>query len=329
MEKIISVVTGGTGFVGSHMVDLLLAKGHEVRCVVRKSSNLKWLENKNVKIFNFGLSDREGLKEIIKDADFIYHIAGVVKSKSKDGYFKGNVEPTRNILDACLQVNPNIKRILIVSSMTACGPTKIDKPVNENTPENPITTYGESKFMQEQLAKSYMDKLPITIVRPPAVYGPRDTEIYLVFKTYKQGLMTLVGFNKKELSLVHVSDLVNGIYLASTNENSKGKTYFISSDEITDWTEVSKILEDVFKKKAIKINIPHPVVYLIAAIAQFFSIFSKKPATFNLEKARDFVQEAWTCDISKAVKELNFHPEMSTEEGIRQTIDWYKSEKWL
>jgi len=329
MGKNISVVTGATGFVGSHMVDLLLAKGHEVRCVVRKSSNLKWLENKNVKIFNFGLSDKEGLKEIIKDADFIYHIAGVVKSKSKDGYFKGNVEPTRNVLDACLQVNPNIKRILIVSSMTACGPTKIGKPVNENTPENPITTYGESKFMQEQLAKSYMDKLPITIVRPPAVYGPRDTEIYLVFKTYKQGLMTLVGFNKKELSLVHVSDLVNGIYLASINENSKGKTYFISSDEITNWTEVSKILEDVFKKKAIKINIPHPVVYLIAAIAQFFSIFSKKPATFNLEKARDFVQEAWTCDISKAVKELNFHPAMSTEEGIRQTIEWYKSEKWL
>lgn len=329
MGKIISVVTGASGFVGSHMVDYLLSKGHEVRCILRKSSSTKWLENKNIKIFNSGLSDKDGLAEAIKNADYIYHIAGVVKSKTRDGYFKGNVEPTRNILDVCLKVNPNIKRILIVSSLTACGPTKIGKPVNEKTPENPITTYGESKFMQEQLAKSYFDKLPITIVRPPAVYGPRDTEIYLVFKTFQKGLMTLVGFNKKELSLVHVFDLVHGIYLASINEKSKGQTYFISSDEISDWDKVAKILEDVFEKKALKIKIPHLIVYLIAAIAQFFSLFSKKPATFNLEKARDFVQEAWTCSISKAESELNFRPLLSTEEGIKQTIEWYKSVNWL
>lgn len=329
MEKIISVVTGASGFVGSHMVDYLLSKGHEVRCLIRKTSSTKWLKGKDVKIFNSGLSDKDGIAEAIKDADYIYHIAGIVKSKTHDGYFKGNVEPTRNILDVCLKVNPNIKRILILSSLTACGPTTIGKPVDEKTAENPITTYGESKFMEEQLAKSYFDKLPITIVRPPAVYGPRDTEIYLVFKTFQKGLMILVGFNKKELSLVHVSDLVHGIYLASINEKSKGNTYFISSDEITDWEKVAEILEEVFNKKALKIRLPHAVVYLIAAIAQFFALFSKKPATFNLEKARDFVQEAWTCSISKAKSELDFKPSVSIEAGLRQTIEWYKSEKWL
>lgn len=329
MERKISVVTGATGFVGSHLVDYLIEQGHEVRCIVRKSSDLKWLKNKDVKIFNCGLTDKEELSNVIKDSDYIFHVAGVVKSKTKDGYFKGNVEPTRNILDVCLKDNPQIKRIIIVSSLTACGPSKIGEPCNEKTKENPITTYGQSKFMQEQLSKSYFDKLPITIVRPPAVYGPRDTEIYLVFKTFQKGLMTLVGFNKKELSLVHVSDLVKGIYLAAVNENSIGKTYFISSDEITNWEIVSNILEKTLNKKAIKVRIPHPIVYSIAAIAQFFSIFSKKPATFNLEKAKDFVQEAWTCDISKAKNELGFQPSFSTESGLRQTIEWYKSENWL
>jgi len=329
MEKIISIVTGATGFVGSHLVDYLLDKGHEVRCIVRKSSDLKWLNGKSVKIYNSGLADKESLEKILKDVHFIFHVAGVVKSKNKDGYFKGNVEPTRNILDVCLKVNPNIRRIMIVSSLTACGPSKIGVPNDESTKENPITTYGESKFMQEQLAKSYFDKLPITIVRPPAVYGPRDTEIYLVFKTFQKGLMTLVGFNKKELSLVHVSDLVHGIYLAASNQESKSKIYFISSDEITNWEFVNDVLEKVFRKKALKIKIPHVIIYVIAAVAQFLSIFSKKPATFNLEKARDFVQEAWTCDITKAKSELGFQPVMSTEEGLKQTISWYKSEKWL
>ena len=329
MEQLISVVTGGNGFVGSHLVDYLIKKGHEVRCIVRKSSDLKWLQNKNVKIFTCGLADREELGKIIKDADYIYHVAGVVKSKKKEGYFKGNVEPTRNILDVCLKVNPKIRRILIVSSLTACGPSKIGHPCNESTKENPITTYGKSKFMQEQLSKSYFEKLPITIVRPPAVYGPRDTEIYLVFKTFQKGLMTLVGFNKKELSLVHVSDLVHGIYLASISESSVGKTYFIGSDETTNWNSVSDILEKVFNKKALKLRIPHIIVYAIAAVAQFLSVFSNKPATFNLEKAKDFVQEAWTCDISKAKNELGFQPSINIETGLRQTIEWYRAEKWL
>lgn len=328
-EKRVSVVTGANGFVGSHLVDFLLDKGDEVHCVVRKSSNLKWLEGKNVTIHDSGLFDKNGLKLILKDIEYLYHVAGVVKAKTEDGYFQGNVETTRNLLDVVLEVAPNIKRVLIVSSLTASGPSTLASPNNEDTPTNPITTYGRSKVAQEELVKTYMDRLPITIVRPPAIYGDRDTEIYLVFKTYKQGLMTLVGFNHKELSIIYVKDLVQGIYLAATKEISKGETYFISSKEFYNWPQIGEVIKKAMGRGAINLRLPHFLVYTVATFAQFFSKFSSKPATFNLEKARDFVQEAWTCDTTKAQKDLGFVEKYSLEEGMKKTIDWYKNENWL
>ena len=327
--KNISVVTGANGFVGSHLVDYLLEKGDEVHCIVRKSSNLRWLNGKNVIIHDSGLFDKKELNKVLKEVDFLYHIAGVVKAKTVDGYFKGNVETTKNLLDAVLEVAPKIKRVLIVSSLTASGPSKLDFPNNENTPTNPITTYGKSKAAQEELAKKYMDKLPITIIRPPAIYGDRDTEIYIVFKTYKQGLMTLVGFNRKELSIIYVKDLVNGIYLAATKEIAKVEIYFISSKEFYNWLQIGKVIKKAMGKGALNLRLPHFLVYIVASVAQFISMFSSKPATFNLEKARDFVQEAWTCDTTKAQKDLGFVEKYSLEEGMKNTIDWYKKEKWL
>lgn len=327
--KKISVVTGASGFVGSHIVDKLLAEGHQVRCILRGSSSKRWLENKPVEIYDCGLFDKEALKKILKDADYLFHIAGVVKAKDEEGYFKGNVETTRVLLDVLCEVNPGIQRVIIVSSLTACGPSLDGKPVTEKTPEHPITRYGKSKYAQEQLAKKYMDKLPITLIRPPAVFGERDTEIYLFFKTYKQGLMGLIGFNKKKLSLVHVDDLVNGIWLSSISENAIGQTYFIGTEKYYNWEQIGEVSHQAIGKKAFTIKVPHFLVYTVAAVAQFFAMFSSKAATFNLEKARDFVQEAWTCDVSKAVRDLGYHQTVSLEEGIKRTVDWYRAMKWL
>jgi nucleoside-diphosphate-sugar epimerase len=327
--KKISVVTGASGFVGSHIVDKLLAEGHQVRSILRGSSSKRWLENKPVEIYDCGLFDKEALKKILKDADYLFHIAGVVKAKDEEGYFKGNVETTRVLLDVLCEVNPNIQRVIIVSSLTACGPSLDGKPVTEETPEHPITRYGKSKYAQEQLAKKYMDKLPITLIRPPAVFGERDTEIYLFFKTYKQGLMGLIGFNKKKLSLVHVDDLVNGIWLSSISENAIGQTYFIGTEKYYNWEQIGEVSHQAIGKKAFTIKIPHFLVYTVAAVAQFFAMFSSSAATFNLEKARDFVQEAWTCDVSKAVRDLGYHQTVSLEEGIKRTVDWYRAMKWL
>jgi dihydroflavonol-4-reductase len=327
--KNISVVTGASGFVGSHLVDKLIAEGHQVKCILRSTSSRRWLENKPVEIIDCGLFDKEALKNVLKDANYLYHIAGIVKAKEEEEYFKGNVETTRVLLDALLEVNPKIERIIITSSQTACGPSVDGKPCTEETLEHPLTRYGKSKLAQEQLAKKYMVKLPITIVRPSAVYGERDTEIYLFFKTYKQGLMTMVGFDKKKVNLVHVDDLVNGIYLSSISQKSKGETYFIGAEEHYDWDQIGEVCRKAFGKKAITIRFPHFLVYTVATVAQFFAMFSSKAATFNIEKARDFVQSSWTCDVSKAARDFAYHQELSLEAGMIRTIDWYRAMKWL
>jgi dihydroflavonol-4-reductase len=325
----IAVVTGANGFVGSHLVDFLLSRKYQVRCIVRKTSDLKWLEGKNVEIFDGGLFDKNGLRKAFKDAGYIYHVAGVVKSKTPDGYFRGNVDTTGSLLEAALEYRENIKRFLIVSSQTAAGPSYDGKPVDENDEPHPITTYGRSKLAQEDLAKEYMDRLPVTICRAPAVYGERDTEIFIFFQTFAKGLFTTIGFDRKLISLIHVNDLVRGFVQAAENSDAAGKIYFISSEKFYTWEEIGEITKRIMQKKPLHVKVPHTVVYFIAAIAQFFALFSSKPATLNLEKARDITRHAWICSTQKAVEEIGYTQQISIEEGIKRTVAWYKEQGWL
>lgn len=324
-----AVVTGANGFVGSHLVDILLANNYKVRCIIRKTSNTRWLDGKDVEIFTCGLSDKEGLRKCFANTDYIFHVAGVVKSKKPEGYFYGNVELTRNLLETALEFKETIKRLVIVSSQTACGPSLNGKPITEEDECKPITTYGRSKLAEEKLALSFKEKLPITICRAPAVYGERDTEIFIFFQTFNKGLMTTIGFNKKLVSLIHVKDLVTGFLLAAESQNAAGETYFISSEKYYTWEEVGEVTSRVMQKKPFKVKVPHFIVYTIAAIAQFFSLASSKAATLNIEKAKDITQAAWICDTSKAIRDLGYRQNISLEEGIKLTVDWYKKMKWI
>lgn len=328
MNKI-AVVTGGNGFVGSHLVDLLLERGYNVRCIIRKSSDLKWLKNKPVELHPVGLGDKSALEKVLAGAEYLYHVAGVVKSKKPDGYFTGNVEATRTLLGAALSATATLKRVLIVSSQTAAGPSYDGTPVTEETECRPLTTYGRSKREQELTAQKYMDKLPITICRAPAVYGERDTEIFIYFNTFSKGIITSVGFDQKKVSLIHVRDLVRGLIMAAEAEKSKGEIYFISSEKYYTWKEIGAVTAKVLGKKALTIPVPHPIVFTIAAVAQFFSLFSSKAATLNIEKARDLTQSYWICDSSKAYRDFGFKQEISVEQGIEQTCAWYKKEGWI
>ena len=325
----IAVVTGANGFVGSHLVDNLLKKNFKVRCIVRKSSNLKWLDGKNVEIFDSGLFDKEGLRKALMDANYIFHVAGVVKSKTKEGYFKGNVGTTKNLLEVALENSATLKRFLLVSSGTVTGPSPDGKPLNEKSDCNPITTYGESKLEGENVALSFKEKLPITICRAPAVYGERDTEIFIYFQTFNKGLTTTIGFNKKELSLIHAADLVEGFYIAALSEKAKGEIYYISSEKFYTWQEINSVTSKVLNKKPVIIKVPHFLVFTISAFAQFFAMFSSSPATLNIEKAKDITSQFWIFDTSKAIKDIGYRQKISLEDGIKRTCDWYKEMKWI
>jgi len=328
-SKQIAAVTGANGFVGSHLVDYLLVKNFEVRCIVRKSSNLQWLTGKDVKIYDCGLFDKIGLREAFKDVNYIFHVAGVVKAKDEEGYFRGNVEATKVLLEVASEVKEKIKKFIVVSSQTVSGPALDGKPVTEEMKPNPLTTYARSKLKQEEVALSYKNIFPVTICRGPAIYGERDTEIFIYFQVFNRGLTTMIGFNKKELSLLHVADLAEGLYLAAISDKSNGEIYFISSEKFYNWDQVGNITSKVLGKKAIRIKIPHFIVFTIAAFAQFLAMFSSKPATLNIEKAKDLTQKLWICDTSKAMRELGYRQKVSVEEGIKRTCEWYKQMKWI
>ena len=329
-NRTIAVVTGANGFVGSHLVDYLIEKNFKVRCIVRKSSDLKWLTNKEVEIFDCGLLDKVGLRKAFADAEYIFHVAGVVKSKHPIGYFDGNVKTTETLLEVAKEFKTKIKRFLIVGSQTASGPSRdANSPVDENSECKPITTYGRSKREQEIVAQKYFNELPITICRAPAVYGERDTEIFIFFQTFAKGLFTTIGLNKKVISLIHVRDLVEGFYLAAMSEKGKSETFFISSEKFYSWEEIGEVTSRVMGKKTFHLAVPHFLVFSIASISQLVALFSSKAATLNIEKAKDITQVAWICSPKKAVDLIGYKQKISLEEGMKRTVEWYRQMKWL
>ena len=324
-------ITGGNGFIGSHLIDKLLARGAEISCLVRRTSNLRWLEGKKVRLIEGDMQSHDALRELVIDADYVYHNAGIVKSKTRDGYFEGNTVATKNILDACKRYSTHLSKFIFISSQTAVGPSPdLEHPVDESTPCRPITAYGESKKAAEEVVLSMKHELPVTIVRPPAVYGPRDTEIFIFFQTIRKGLNPMIGFDDKRVSLIHVHDLVDGIILAGESSRSNAQTYFISSEEYYGWKECGRLAaEKMGKQSPLRIRVPHFVVYAIAAIAQLVSTFQKQAATLNIEKARDITRTYWTCSTAKAMQELGYRQRTSLAQGFENTIQWYFDQGWL
>jgi nucleoside-diphosphate-sugar epimerase len=322
-------VTGATGFVGSHLVDRLLDEGFEVYCLKRKTSNTRWLDGKNIHYVEGDLYSNDILEETIKDMDYVFHIAGVLKSKNKAGYEKGNNLATKNLIEITNKINPDLKKFVHISSLAVCGPTPDENPIDENKTPKPITNYGITKYKAEQEVLKYRDRMQVVIIRPPAVFGPRDSEILVYFQTFSKGLNSVIGFKEKYLSLIYIEDLINGIMLAIEKETNSGEVYFVSSDKAYNWNDIGSITSKLLGKKAIKIKIPHSVVFSVGYIAQFFSTFSKNAATLNVEKCKDITRERWVCSNQKAKDELGFEEKYTLEESFAKTIEWYKENKWI
>lgn len=322
-------VTGATGFIGSHLVDELLKKNYEIKCLIRRSSNTKWLKGKPVEFIEGDLFTDEVLKKGLSDADYIYHVGGVTFAKKKEEFYRGNVGATKSLLEACYKYNPGIKKFIHVSSQAAVGPSFDGKPIDESREYFPLTTYGRSKVEAEKIVMGYFDKMKCTIVRPPAVYGPRDYAIFEYFKSMNRGLQPLIGFDNKLVSLIHGVDLVKGFILAGESEKSASNIYFISSEQFYNWRDVGEMTGRLLGKKTFRVIVPHFAVKTTAFFAQVFGFFSPKPVVLNIEKSRELTQRYWICSIEKAQRELGFKESFTLEEGFKDTIEWYRKEGWL
>lgn len=324
-----ALVTGANGFVGSHLVEGLLKRGYQVISLVRKTSNLRWLCDLKVEYVYADIAEKNSLREAVKDVDLVFHVAGLTKAKNKEEYFKVNVEGTKNLVEACLEENPNLQRLVYISSQAAVGPGENEHPLDETAPCRPITPYGESKLEGEKFVLNHASRLPITVIRPPAVYGPKDRDMLGFFKVAHKGLRISFGKDESFLSLVYVKDLVDGIILAAESPKAIGQIYFIADDKIYSWTEAFEIIAKALNKKTFPLKIPKSLVYLLAFLSENSSRLLRRTAVFDTQKAKEITKRYWILDVTKAKTELGFVPRYKLAKGVEETVRWYKERGWL
>lgn len=326
-----ALITGATGFIGSHLADELLSRGYSLRCSYRKTSDLRWLKGKDIELIETDLYDMESVKQAIKDVDYIFHSAGAVKAINYNGFLRGNLVPTKNLIDACLQSNIKLKRFVYISSQTVVGPASSpDLPLDENTKYNPITDYGKSKKASEEFVVKHKDNLPITIIRPPGVFGPRDTAIYSLFKIVSLHIAPYFGMTDKYVSLINAYDLARGIAMAAESEKAIGEIYFLAYDEYFSYRELFNHVKNAMAgRKVINLRIPESVILAAGFLTEMIGKITKSPPVFNYDKGIDFIQTYWICKSDKARRDFGFKPNRSMESAIKETVDWYKQQGWI
>jgi len=314
-----AMVTGGTGFIGSHLVDSLLEKGFDVTCTVRKSSNLRWLQDPRIRRREVAFSDQAALRSALEGVTHVFHVAGIIQAPTLEAYMQGNRDLTRQLVDACRGLP--IRRFVHFSSLAVAGPASDLRPRSEADECRPLSKYGKSKLAGELEARRIESEIPLTVVRPPVVYGPRDTGLFEMFQVVHSGVVPMIGA-RKFYSIVHSDDLIRGTFLAM--EGSPG-TWFISNQQPVASDELAILIERGLGR-------PHPHVYvsdgLLHVAADLLAMLGLG-RMFNPDKAREITQRAWLCTSAKAEAELGFRATVPLPEGFRRTAEWYQNAGWF
>ncbi|KPJ58666.1 MAG: hypothetical protein AMJ42_02865 [Deltaproteobacteria bacterium DG_8] len=323
------LVTGGNGFIGSHLVEELLKGGSEVHCLVKKTSDLRFLNSMKVTLIYGDLDQKDLLGKAVAEKDYIYHLSGVKRARRSETYYQVNHLGTQSLVEACARYNPQVKKILFVSSLAACGPSPDGHCIKEEEKCLPITEYGKSKFLGEQAILEWRDTIPVVIVRPPVVYGPRDRDLLSYFRWINRGISIFIGEGKSIVSLCYVKDLISGILMAGEHSNSSGQIYFIADDQVYSWSTVAKCIVHSIGKQGLNIHLSKTIISFLSLLMEGISFFTGKPVILNREKILEASQPYWVCDVSKAKNELGFTPAFTLEDGIKTTVRWYRKEGWL
>jgi nucleoside-diphosphate-sugar epimerase len=323
------LVTGANGFVGSHLVEALLAEDYQVRCLVRRTSDLTFVRDLPVEWAYGDVARNEGLETACIDVDAVCHFAGATKARDRETYFRVNAEGTRHLLTACERVAPQIRRFIYASSIAAAGPSPNGRPIDESHPPQPPTYYGQSKLLGEQFCHEYADRLPVVILRPSAVYGPRERDIYFYFQMVNWGVKLLLGGGEVRLSFIFVQDLVSLVLCVLEDDRAVGQTYFAAEGQDSDLQQVSDLVAEALGKRTVRIVLPEWLLSLFAALISLPARLTGQPALLNDQKLIELRQRYWVCSAEKARRELGFETKYDLETGVRITGQWYRKNGWL
>jgi dihydroflavonol-4-reductase len=314
-----ALVTGSSGFIGSHLVERLVARGVRVRCLVRSPRR----ERQSVECVCGDYLTGAGLREAADGADVVFHLAGVTKALHVRDYYAGNADAARKIARAAAAA----PRFVHVSSLAAVGPVTHGTEVNEDTEPHPVSEYGRSKLAGEIAVRR---ELPAAvIVRPPIVYGPRDTDVFEVLRGVSRGVDLRIGRGERWFSAIYVSDLVEGLMAAAQCPAAAGRTYFLAHEEAVSWSRLVACAATLLGRRPRRIPAPPSVAYAIGWLAECSARLRGVPGIVSRDKLREARYPRWTCSPARARAELGFVASTTLEDGLARAVDWYREHGWL
>lgn len=322
------LVTGASGFLGSHVAERLKKRGDDVRVLVRKSSNKKFLDTLGVEYAYGAIEDAAAVEEAVVGVEAIVHSAGIVKARTADEFFATNVQGTRNLLEAARKRVPDLRRFVHVSSLEASGPSADGRPVPV-TQEEPCTAYGRSKLLAEKACLEFKDGLPVTILRPTAIYGPRDVEILEAFRSVKRRVLPITGDGSVKYTFIYGPDCAEACIKAISADVPSGSTYFVADGDVWTQKDMMETMEQAFGARALfRHGIPFGVVKAAAFFVEAYGKAANKPVMLTREKAA-MLEKHFVCDPAETRKALGWEPEVTFGEGSKLTARWYEAEGWL
>lgn len=320
------LVTGATGFVGSHLAAALVAQGHELVCLVRPTSDRRWLATQPVACVVGSLTDAEALGPLVQAAEYVYHLAGATRAVRPEDFIRTNAVATAALARVCAERGARLRRLLVVSSQSAAGPGTLARPRTEDDPPEPVSAYGRSKLAGERAALA--SGAPVTVVRPAFVYGPRDREGLAIYRLLRLGLNARIG-RIEALNLVHVRDLVDGLVRAAEAERSLGQTYFLAHPTPVTQEELGATIARALGARCLTLRVPDPLLQAAGWAAELAARLANRPALFNRSKVAELLAPGWVCSPRRAQEELGFSPRVALAEGVAETVAWYRQAGWL
>ena len=318
-------VTGGTGFVGAHLVERLLADGVTVTCLVRSPAKAAALGWRDVRIVPGDMSDRDALARGCAGADVIFHVAGVISARDLDHFMSANRDATGALLDVAAEHRPG--RFVYVSSQAAGGPNAPGRARAEGEPPRPVSDYGRSKLAGEVLVRA--SGLAWTIVRPPVVYGEWDHEVLKVFKTVRRGFAPVFGDGSQEISVIYAGDLARALATAATTPATAGQVYYAAHPQSITTRGLVLAVGRALQKQPLVVPIPPALARGALAAIGSLARMAGRVTLLSADKANELLAPGWVCSSAALTRDTGWHAEVNLESGLTRTAEWYRAHGWL